>query len=122
MKTNRLIKLIMLPIFFATAAGLSFAGDPKAHHDEIVAWKDVPALVQATITAEAKGGKIGRVERETEDKGVTYEAKVKLTDGTELEIKTDAAGKLIEVKKEQEEDDDDRSAPKGKEDHGHKKS
>jgi hypothetical protein len=34
--------------------------------DKTVDWKDVPAAVQSTITANANGGKIGEIATETE--------------------------------------------------------
>lgn len=110
MKTVRIIRNTTLAIGLTAAlAGTSFAAEKKDRDekDQVVPWSEVPAAVKATITAEAKGGKIESIERETEKKGVTYEAKVKLADGHELEIKTDAAGKVLKVEREDGEDEHD---------------
>ena len=69
-----------------------------------VARADVPAAVMATIEREAMGGKIGEIERETEDGKVVYVAEVTIN-GEEWEIEVAEDGKLIE--KEREHDDDD---------------
>lgn len=98
-------------------AGTSLAAEneERREREEVVPWTEVPAAVQAAIVAEAKGGKVESVEKETEDKGITYEAKVRLSGGGELEIKTDAAGKVLEVEREDEK-------PEHKEDsHAHEK-
>ena len=110
MKSTRIIRNTTLALGLTVVlAGISFAAEKKDgdENDHVVPWSEVPAAVQAAITAEAKGGKIESVERETERKGVTYEAKVKLADGNELEIETDAAGKVLKVEREDGEDEHD---------------
>lgn len=81
--------------------------------DQTVAWKDVPAAVQATITANANGGKVGKIETETENGTTTYEAKVK-TDDQKMEIEVAADGTLLKVKTIDDDDQDGDS--KGKDD------
>ena len=69
--------------------------------EETVRWKDLPEAVQKTIKANAQGGIIEEIEKETEDGKVVYEAEVELKDGRELEIEVAEDGTLIEI----EEDD-----------------
>jgi uncharacterized membrane protein YkoI len=108
MKPIRTIRNTTLAIGLTVGlAGISLAAEMKGddEKDHVVPWSEVPAAVQAAITAEAKGGKVESVERSTEKKGVTYEAKVKLADGDELEIETDANGKVLKVEREDGEDE-----------------
>ncbi len=110
MKSTRIIRNTTLAFGLTVAlAGISFAAEKKDgdEKDHVVPWAEVPGAVQAAITAEAKGGKVESVEKEIEKKGVTYEAKVKLADGSELEIKTDAAGKVLKVEREDGEETHD---------------
>lgn len=107
MKPTRIIRNTTLALGLTAAlAGITFAADKKDHddHDTVVPWNNIPPAVQAAITAEAKGGKVESVEMEKEDKGMTYEAKVRLPNGDELEIKTDAAGKVLKVKHDEADD------------------
>jgi len=91
---NRAFLLLVLPITMAYAAS-SFAKDEK------VEWSQVPAAVQKTITENARGGKVEKIEKETESKDgkpVTfYEAKVKKPDGKKFEIEVGEDGKLIKI-------------------------
>lgn len=110
MKPTRIFRNTTLALGLTAAlAGSAFAAEKKDHgdHDTVVPWNNVPPAVQAAITAEAKGGKVESVEMEKEDKGMTYEAKVKLPNGDELEIKTDAAGKVLKVKHDDADDKED---------------
>lgn len=95
MKTN-MLSTVALPIAMAFAA--------PAFADEKVQWSDVPAAVQKTITENAGGGKIEEIEKETETIGgkrtTIYEADVKKTDGSEIEIKVGEDGKLIGIDKD----------------------
>lgn len=105
MKPTRIIRHTTLALGLTAAlAGISFATEEKerGERDESVPWSEVPAVVQAAIISEAKGGKVESVEKEIEGNGTTYEAKVKLPGGSELEIKTDAAGKVLGVDREDE--------------------
>ncbi len=107
MKATRIIRNTTLALGLTAAlTGITLAADKKDKddHDTVVPWSQVPPAVQAAITAEAKGGKIETVEIEREGKDTTYEAKVKLPNGDELEIKTDAAGKVLKVEREDTDD------------------
>ncbi len=110
MKPTRIIRNTTLALGLTAAlAGITFAADKKDQddHDTVVPWSNVPPAVQAAITAEAKGGKVESVQMEKEGKGMTYEAKVKLPNGDELEIKTDAAGKVLKIKHDDADDKED---------------
>jgi uncharacterized membrane protein YkoI len=65
-------------------------------NEQTVKWTDLPAVVQSTITANAGGGKVGKVEMETENGATTYEAKVK-SDDQKMEIEVAADGTLLET-------------------------
>lgn len=95
MKMNTLAVLV-LPIAMALAV--------PAFADEKVQWPDVPAAVQKTITENAGGGKIEEIEKETETIGGKrtriYEADVRKTDGSKIEIKVGEDGKLIAIDKD----------------------
>ena len=79
-----------------------------AGKEEKVKLADCPEAVQKTINDNANGGKIVEIEKETgKDGTVTYEAEVKKTDGTEIEIVVAADGKLIKIETEDDEDDDE---------------
>lgn len=117
MKPSRIIRNTTLALGLTAAlAGSTFAADKKDKddHDTVVPWSQVPPAVQATITAEAKGGKVETVEMEKEGQGMTYEAKVKLPNGDQLEIKTDAAGKVLKVERDDADDKDASHEEKGK--------
>lgn len=92
MKTNMLTAAALpIAIFFAASA---FA-------DEKVQWADVPPAAQKTITEYAEGGKIEEIEKETKMIGgkriPTYEADVRKSDGSKIEIEVGADGKLLEL-------------------------
>ncbi|WP_143053103.1 hypothetical protein [Nitrosovibrio tenuis] len=71
--------------------------------NEKVQWSDVPAMVQKTITENAGGGEIEEIEKESKMIGgkmtPIYEADVRKTDGSKIEIKVDEDGNLIEIDK-----------------------
>ena len=87
---------------FLTALSVAMASTVASYVGEEVEipWADVPAAVQKTVTDNAGGGKIGKIEKETKGGKIVYEAKVQKPDGTKLEINVGEDGKLIE-------DDDD---------------
>ena len=88
----------------AFAVALPAFADGK---EEKVKLEDCPEAVQKTIKDYADGGTIVEIEKETSKDGtVTYEAEVKKTDGTEIEIEVAADGKLIKIEVEDDEDDD----------------
>src|SRR5574340_1030473 len=77
----------------------------EVENEEKIEGSSVPAAVQKTITESSGGGKVEEIEKETKmkhGKSVTvYEAKVKKSDGKEVEIKVGEDGKLIEVENEE---------------------
>jgi hypothetical protein len=99
---KKLFMSVVLPaaMVFATSA---FAEEEK------IQWKDVPPAVQKTITDNAGGGKIEKVEKETNTKKVrvlhfdsnkivtVYEAEVEKPNGKEIEIRVGEDGKLIKI-------------------------
>lgn len=93
MKTST---IFVLPIAIALTA--------PAFADEKVQWSDVPPAVQKTITENAGGGKIEEIEKETETIGgkrtLLYEADVRKTDGSKIEIKVGEDGKLLAIDKD----------------------
>jgi uncharacterized membrane protein YkoI len=93
MKMKIITRPTLIIGLFAALAIPAFAEDKDS--DQTVAWKDVPAAVQATITANASGGKVRKVETETENGATVYEAKVK-SDDEKIEIEVAADGSLIE--------------------------
>jgi uncharacterized membrane protein YkoI len=110
MKLNKASKAALAVL--ATTAGVAltvFAGKELAK-EEKVEWKDVPAAVQATITANANGGTVIEVEKEIENGAVVYEAEIKGTDGKKFDVEVAADGKLIKSEADEEEEDDDQEA------------
>ena len=67
-----------------------------------VSLSDVPKAVQKTITDNAHGSKVDKVEKETKNGETVYEAKVKTSDGKETEIKVNENGDLRELKTERD--------------------
>lgn len=72
--------------------------------EEVIALEAAPAPVQAAI--KALGGKLEKVEKETANGVVTYEAEVETAAG-ELEVTFDAAGKELSREIEGKDKDDD---------------
>jgi ribulose bisphosphate carboxylase small subunit len=79
---------------------------------ETIQWTDVPPAVQKTITANAGGGKIEEIEKETNMQKVrilhfdgaktvtVYEAEVEKPNGKEISIRVGEDGKLLKIKPE----------------------
>ena len=61
--------------------------------EEVVALADVPVTVRQTLETQAVGGKMGTVEKVTEDGKTTFEAKIE-KDGRRSEITVTADGKI----------------------------
>jgi uncharacterized membrane protein YkoI len=85
-------KITLFSIGLLVALAIPALAEDK---EQTVAWKDVPAAVQTTITAHANGGKVHKVEMETENGATVYEAKVK-SDDEKIEIEVAADGTLVE--------------------------
>ena len=82
------------------AAGISSHPDVAGLVNKKVQWSDVPTVVQKTITENAGGGEIQEIGKENKLIGGTitpiYEAGVRKTDGSKIDIKVDEDGNLIE--------------------------
>ena len=98
----KITKLIAAMAVSATLAfGVVAQAKEKKHEEESVKSSDVPAAVMKAAEAQAKGGKIGRWEKE----GANYEAVID-KGGKEWGFKIDATGKVLskhEEKGEKEE-------------------
>jgi len=105
MKMSTQMKLTLLSGFTTLALALpAFAGKKNEEHIKL---SNCPAAVQQTIKDNSGGGKVKEVEKETKQDGtVVYEADVKKSDGTKIEIKVAEDGKLIKVGNADEDDDD----------------
>ena len=57
--------------------------------------KDCPAAVQKAFKEKAGDGKIGKVEKATEEKATVYEAEIKTKDGKDLEVVVTPEGALV---------------------------
>ena len=68
---------------------------------------DCPAAVQKTIKDNAGSGEILEVEKCAKKDAVVYEAEVKKADGSKVDIKVAADGKLIEVEAAEDGDHQD---------------
>ena len=84
---------------FVAAVAVAVSGCSSFHHEEAnVPLNTVPAVVQATIQAHTFGGTVSKVEKETMQCGVVYEAKVQGPEGQCSEIKVADDGKLLKYK------------------------
>jgi plastocyanin len=86
-----------LAVSLALCSPFAFAKE-KEHEEESISQSDVPAAVQKTADAEAKGGKIVRWEKE----GGNYEVVIEKR-GKETGVKIDANGKVLSKHDESEE-------------------
>jgi hypothetical protein len=93
----------MRRVGWVLAVGLGLLGGPvlaqekgEDHRHESVKMEDLPAAVQETFRAEAQGGRVEELRKETTREGkVVYEGEiVRNGKGTELEVGAD--GKVIE--------------------------
>ena len=78
--------------------------DKEDKNEVKVTVDQLPAAVKATLTKEAGDGKIGDIDKETEDGKVQYEADVTVGD-KEYEIKIAEDGTLLSKKVEKPEDE-----------------
>jgi len=97
-----LLGLVTFPVFAEDDAD----ADDDDDNEVTVKLADLPAAVRKTLEKEAAGGKIGEIEKETENGKTTYEADVTIN-GEEREIEIAEDGKLISNEADDEEDDDD---------------
>jgi hypothetical protein len=89
------LKVFLLIGAFLFIAGSAFAKHSRKTPGVIVKWQDLSAPVQATIQANAGGGKIKEVEKGTANGLIFYCAEVKGTDGKWSKIYVKEAGDLI---------------------------
>lgn len=99
----------VLGFVLAAALCVSIAAVSMADKDEkeeAVTIEQLPAAVQTTLQAQAAGGTILEIEKETEDGKVVYEAEIS-KDGKTVEVEIAEDGTLIksEVDDEQENED-----------------
>ena len=78
----------------AVAAGVLAPTSTRAGIFDDVELQSLPAAVQKTITAQLEGGKLRKIERETEDGSAYYEVDI-TKDGKRMEFKVDEAGRLL---------------------------
>ena len=79
--------------------------------EETVTADQLPAPVKATLDKETAGGNVEKLEKETKDDKISYEAKA-TDDGKDWKFKIRADGQLL--KKELKEGDDDEKEDKDK--------
>lgn len=120
MSTPPILKLILLALALGLpVASTGFAAEEK-EKEETVAFADVPKAVQKTIQAQvtANEATLGKVEKDTEDGQVVYEARLTLAKGRELEVEVANDGSLIKVEvadnDDKDSDDDDAKEAKKK--------
>jgi hypothetical protein len=94
MKTLNTFLAILALLF---TGGSAFAKSHKKSPGVSVKLKDVPAPVQTTLQANAAGGKVKEVEKDTVNGQIYYCAEVKGTDGKWSKIYVKEAGDLIKV-------------------------
>ncbi len=83
----------------------SAADKHKDKQDVKIPMDQVPAAVKATLEKEAKGGKIGDIDKETEKGKVIYSADVTI-DGKAFEVKVAEDGSLISKKADDDKKED----------------
>jgi len=81
-----------------------------------VAMKDVPAVVQKTISSNLKGGAVTELDKETDGTVVSYNVNVKGTEGMISKLNIAADGSIMTGKGKGEEEDDDDDDKGGKKD------
>ncbi len=107
MKTLQSICLLTI----MAVAGLVLAWPQAVFADEdeqeqIVTLEQLPAAVQATLQRESTGGTLGKIEKETKEGRVIYEADITL-DGGKYEVKVTEDGILLKKELEDEDNDED---------------
>lgn len=97
--------LLLAGTAISSSAWAKEHGD-KDEHEEEIAWAKVPAAVQATFTREAAGGKIEEIEVERKHGKLSYEAEVRMADGSVREITVAADGTWLKSKAEHDDEDE----------------
>jgi hypothetical protein len=94
MKTLNIFLVILALLFIGDSA---FAKNHKKSPGVAVKLKDLPASAQTTLQANAAGGKVKEIEKDTVNGQIFYCAEVKGTDGKWSKIYVKEAGDLIKV-------------------------
>jgi uncharacterized membrane protein YkoI len=107
MRTHHWVLTVALATSSVPLASTVVHADEKGEKEEkkeekTVKLDEVPAAARQTLVREAGGSPILKVEKETENGRVLYEAHVKKGDDV-LGIRVDAAGKLIDKHSEKHE-------------------
>ena len=100
--------LLLATVIVLCAISLPLIAAHKGHEDNdevVVAFKDLPAPVAATLTNAAGPGAIDKIEMENEDGVTQYSADI-TRDGKKYEVKIAADGRLIKTEVDDEEDND----------------
>lgn len=108
MRSIHIPLIAALVAFAGWSVNPALADDKDDDKEEMVAFADLPAEVQATFLKESGAEKIDQVEKETEDGEVVYEAEVDI-DGKKYEIEVNAEGTLLCKKLESHDDDDEKN-------------
>lgn len=87
--------ITVVSLAFSAVTPVAFAEEKE----ETVKLSDVPKAVQKAFQAEAKGGKIVRIEREVENGKTTYEAIIEKK-GKRFEVEVSAEGKVLDRENE----------------------
>jgi protein-disulfide isomerase len=93
---HRPLSVALLLIALLTALSASASAKGRGVREK-VAWAELPATVQATIQANAAGGKVVAIEKRSRRGEVTYTAEVKAADGKIIEIEVASDGKLLGI-------------------------
>ncbi len=101
----------LLSLALLYPAAVSAQGKKEKEKDEKVTLDQCPPAVQVTIQAEAAGGTIEEIEKETKGDVTTYEAEI-AKDGREIEIKVAADGTLLKKKVKDGDKDEDKDEDK----------
>lgn len=101
---------LVVPISAVSLLGfsvLAFSGKiDKGESEEQVTLEQCPPAVQDTIKAQASGGVIMEIEKETKNGKTIYEAEI-LKDGKTIEIKVAEDGTLIKSKVEDDDEENE---------------
>ena len=88
MKTGNLIVTALVSV--GLTFGVAAQAQAREHEEQTISSSDVPAAVQQTAQAEAKGGTIVRWEKE----GANFEAVIE-RNGKQIGVEMDANGKVV---------------------------
>ena len=91
---KKLFSIGAMALALTLAAPLASRAADKEENEQKVAWADVPAPVQKTLTREAFGAHIATVDKERFKGKTAFEADVKI-DGHNYEIVVDEHGLLL---------------------------